>query len=60
MYLSVRHEYGTFIFDFWGHAEGGKLTLGSGLLSARRVSRRTTILIRARDWKTFSMSAGFI
>ena len=31
MYLSVRHEYGTFIFDFWGHTEGGKLTLGSGL-----------------------------
>jgi hypothetical protein len=31
MYLNVRQNYGTYIFDFWGHTENGKLTLGSGL-----------------------------
>lgn len=31
MFLRVRHAYGTFTFDFWGHTETGRLTLGSGL-----------------------------
>lgn len=31
MYLRVHHRDGTYPFDFWGHTEGGKLTLGSGL-----------------------------
>jgi len=31
MYLNVRQDYGTHTFDFWGHTESGKLTLGSGL-----------------------------
>lgn len=31
MFLRVRHSYGEFTFDFWGHTESGKLTLGSGL-----------------------------
>lgn len=31
MFLRVRHSYGAFTFDFWGHTENGKLTLGSGL-----------------------------
>src|SRR5689334_23178870 len=31
MFLRVHHPGGTFTFDFWGHTEGGKLTLGSGL-----------------------------
>jgi len=31
MYLIVHQPMGTFVFDFWGHTEAGKLTLGSGL-----------------------------
>jgi hypothetical protein len=31
MFLKVHQPHGTFIFDFWGHTESGKLTLGSGL-----------------------------
>lgn len=31
MFLRVHHPYGTYIFEFWGHTESGKLTLGSGL-----------------------------
>lgn len=31
MYLHVRQPMGTFLFDFWGHTDAGKLTLGSGL-----------------------------
>lgn len=31
MYLNVHQPAGEFTFDFWGHTEGGKLTLGSGL-----------------------------
>jgi hypothetical protein len=31
MFLRVHHRLGTYLFDFWGHTEGGKLTLGSGL-----------------------------
>lgn len=31
MYLKVHHRGGTYPFDYWGHTEGGKLTLGSGL-----------------------------
>lgn len=31
MFLRVHHSGGTYLFDFWGHTEGGKLTLGSGL-----------------------------
>jgi hypothetical protein len=31
MYLNVRQHYGAQVFDFWGHTENGKLTLGSGL-----------------------------
>ncbi len=31
MFLRVHHPYGTYTFDFWGHTESGKLTLGSGL-----------------------------
>jgi hypothetical protein len=31
MYLRVHQPMGTFVFDFWGHTEAGKLTLGSGL-----------------------------
>ncbi len=29
--LKVHNRLGTYLFDFWGHTEGGKLTLGSGL-----------------------------
>jgi len=31
MFLKIRQSHGTYVFDFWGHTEGGKLTLGSGL-----------------------------
>jgi hypothetical protein len=31
MFLKVRQGQGTYRFDFWGHTENGKLTLGSGL-----------------------------
>lgn len=31
MFLKVRLQNETYIFDFWGHTESGKLTLGSGL-----------------------------
>lgn len=31
MFLRVHQPGGTYTFDFWGHTEGGKLTLGSGL-----------------------------
>jgi len=31
MYLRVHQPMGTFLFDFWGHTDAGKLTLGSGL-----------------------------
>jgi hypothetical protein len=31
MFLRVKNSYGSYVFDFWGHTEGGKLTLGSGL-----------------------------
>jgi hypothetical protein len=31
MFLNVRNGQGAFVFDFWGHTEQGKLTLGSGL-----------------------------
>lgn len=31
MLLRVHNSYGSHLFDFWGHTEGGKLTLGSGL-----------------------------
>ena len=31
MFLNVRQAHGTYRFDFWGHTENGKLTLGSGL-----------------------------
>lgn len=31
MFLKVHQNHGTYLFDFWGHTEGGKLTLGSGL-----------------------------
>ena len=31
MFLKVRQTQGTYRFDFWGHTENGKLTLGSGL-----------------------------
>lgn len=32
MFLMVRNEMGTYLFDFWGHTtEQAKLTLGSGL-----------------------------
>jgi hypothetical protein len=31
MFLRVHNRGGTHLFDFWGHTEGGKLTLGSGL-----------------------------
>jgi hypothetical protein len=31
MFLRVHQPFGTFAFDFWGHTEAGKLTLGSGL-----------------------------
>jgi len=31
MFLRVHQPAGTYTFDFWGHTEGGKLTLGSGL-----------------------------
>lgn len=31
MFLRVRQGYGSYRFDFWGHTEDRKLTLGSGL-----------------------------
>lgn len=31
MFLVVHHPHEEFTFDFWGHTENGKLTLGSGL-----------------------------
>jgi hypothetical protein len=31
MFLRIRQAHGTYTFDFWGHTENGKLTLGSGL-----------------------------
>lgn len=31
MFLNVRQGHGTYKFDFWGHTENHKLTLGSGL-----------------------------
>ena len=31
MFLRVHQPSGTYTFDFWGHTESGKLTLGSGL-----------------------------
>jgi hypothetical protein len=31
MFLKVHQDCGTYTFDFWGHTESGKLTLGSGL-----------------------------
>jgi hypothetical protein len=31
MYLRVRQPMGDFLFDYWGHTDAGKLTLGSGL-----------------------------
>ncbi|MFZ0631680.1 MAG: hypothetical protein WA399_03120 [Acidobacteriaceae bacterium] len=31
MFLRVRQARGTYTFDFWGHTENGKLSLGSGL-----------------------------
>jgi hypothetical protein len=31
MFLKIHQEYGSYKFDFWGHTENGKLTLGSGL-----------------------------
>jgi hypothetical protein len=31
MFLNVRQGYGSYRFDFWGHTEDHKLTLGSGL-----------------------------
>jgi hypothetical protein len=31
MFLRVHQPIGTYAFDFWGHTESGKLTLGSGL-----------------------------
>jgi hypothetical protein len=31
MFLRVHNRLGAYLFDFWGHTEGGKLTLGSGL-----------------------------
>ena len=31
MFLRVHQPGGTYVFDFWGHTDGGKLTLGSGL-----------------------------
>jgi hypothetical protein len=31
MFFRVQQAYGTSLFDFWGHTESGKLTLGSGL-----------------------------
>jgi hypothetical protein len=31
MFLRVHQPIGTYVFDFWGHTESGKLTLGSGL-----------------------------
>ncbi len=31
MFLKVHQRGGTYLFDFWGHTEGGKLTLGGGL-----------------------------
>jgi hypothetical protein len=35
MYLRVHQPMGTFLFDFWGHTDAGKLTLGSGLYVGR-------------------------
>ena len=31
MFLRVHQPFGEFTFNFWGHTEAGKLTLGSGL-----------------------------
>jgi len=31
MFLRVHQSHGNYVFDFWGHTESGKLTLGSGL-----------------------------
>lgn len=31
MFLKVHHPHGVTVFDFWGHTDSGKLTLGSGL-----------------------------
>jgi hypothetical protein len=31
MFLRVQQPSGTYVFDFWGHTDAGKLTLGSGL-----------------------------
>ncbi|MFS8050607.1 hypothetical protein [Rhizobium sp. BR 314] len=31
MFAQVTTNYGSYLFDFWGHTESGKLTLGSGL-----------------------------
>lgn len=31
MFLKVHQNHGMYLFGFWGHTEGGKLTLGSGL-----------------------------
>ena len=31
MFARVTTNYGSYLFDFWGHTESGKLTLGSGL-----------------------------
>src|SRR5579859_789417 len=31
MFLRIHQQYGTYVFDFWGHTENRVLTLGSGL-----------------------------
>ncbi len=31
MFATIKTGYGLYLFDFWGHTESGKLTLGSGL-----------------------------
>ncbi|QND46950.1 hypothetical protein HB780_14520 [Rhizobium lusitanum] len=31
MFARIQTTYGSYLFDFWGHTESGKLTLGSGL-----------------------------
>lgn len=47
MFLRVHHPGGTYTFDFWGHTEGGKLTLAAACSSGQRALLVITTSVRA-------------
>jgi hypothetical protein len=58
MFLRIKNSYGTYVFDFWGHTESGKLTLGSGVFASSTGSAADHHFSPRQDANRFVFTSG--